>query len=598
MWKWGLLSRLSWAFLWRLQIVVMMVMILYLGVVLIAFNDIKDLFVREKKWTPRDIVVDAVVNSRIVGGKVSVAQPSLKRIEEKKGWLQVLDAQGREIYAYRKPDSFPTRYYASELADLKEFDDRKRGYHLYTWIKSVQGQTYTYILGRMDTEEELLYRVRVSTRCAREGIHIPSSLLRELDQRGMWLQVLDEYGVAVYQYQAEGKPNAYPPGMFVDYVQDHNVIYQEGEMDGRRWTWLAGVALNKNTDVEVPTHFESAHSTKYRDHVYLFCFWGNILLVLAIAALFGYQMGRPMVHMMVWLQRLAQGDYQEPTNKKGWPKSRKANGSLRRSYRIYREVIESLKDLTKILRQNDERRRRLEKTREDWIAGVSHDLRTPLSSVKGYADLLAEEQYDWKPAEIRRYAGVIRDKAHYMEQLIADLNLTFRLKNAALPLQLAEHDLVEVVRQTVIDVMNDPCSEAYALSFQPFVDRVMVRLDKEWFQRALHNLLANAVTHNPPGTEVKVSVRAETDRMVIVVEDDGQGMDEETQGMLFERYYRGTNTAKRSQGTGLGMAIAKQLIEAHGGEIHISSQIGRGTKISVWLPKRHNAEVMVESRQH
>jgi signal transduction histidine kinase len=210
---------------------------------------------------------------------------------------------------------------------------------------------------------------------------------------------------------------------------------------------------------------------------------------------------------------------------------------------------------------------------------------TARSSVKGYADLPAEEQYDWEPAEIRRYAGVIRDKAHYMEQLIADLNLTFRLKNEALPLQLAEHDLVEVVRQTVIDVMNDPCSEAYALSFQPFVDRVMVRLDKEWFQRALHNLLANAVTHNPPGTEVKVSVQSETDRMVIVVEDDGQGMDQETQGMLFERYYRGTNTAKHSQGTGLGMAIAKQLIEAHGGEIHISSQVGRGTKISVCLPK-------------
>jgi two-component system OmpR family sensor kinase len=562
-------------------LIVTLVMFLYMGAVLVAFNDIRDLFVRKVEWQPRDIVVHAVRHSRIEGKKVAIDPASLKLVNRKKGWLQVVDEHGQEVYAYKKPTAFPTHYYPGELVDLKEYGDQQRGYHLYTWFKTVQGKSYTFILGQIDVEDELLYRVRVSTKRDRGKIRIPPALLDELDKKGMWLQILDEHGTVAYHHHAENQLRSYSPGVFVDYVKDHNVIYQEGSLDGQRWTWLSGIQPSMNGDQDVPTRYEATKAEQYRDHIYLLIFWGNILLVLAIAFLFGQQFGRPMLHMMSWIQELARGRFREPVNKKGLPKSVKPDGKMRRSYRLYREVMEALKDLTHTLKQNEDQRRRLEKTREDWIAGVSHDLRTPLSSVKGYADLMAEEQYQWEPAEIRRYAEVIRDKAGYMEQLIEDLNLTFRLKNDSLPLTLAEHDLVEVVRQTVIDLMNDQRSETVSFTFHAAMPHIRLQVDKQWFQRALKNLLVNAVLHNPPGTEVKVSVWTENGRVAIQVEDSGRGMDEETQAMLFERYYRGTNTAKRTHGTGLGMAIAKQLIEAHGGDIHIDSQVGRGTRILI-----------------
>ncbi len=93
--------------------------------------------------------------------------------------------------------------------------------------------------------------------------------------------------------------------------------------------------------------------------------------------------------MMNWLKNLSNGKLQEPKDKRGRPASRSGEGRLRRPYRVYREVIQSLDSLTGSLKQAEEARSRLEKSREEWITGVPHDLKTPLSSIKGYADLLA-----------------------------------------------------------------------------------------------------------------------------------------------------------------------------------------------------------------
>jgi signal transduction histidine kinase len=134
------------------------------------------------------------------------------------------------------------------------------------------------------------------------------------------------------------------------------------------------------------------------------------------------------------------GRLEEPTDRKGRSPSRTSGGKWRRPYRLFPGVIASLNDLTRTLRQNEEMRRRLEQTREEWIAGVSHDLKTPLASIKGYAHMLEAPEYRWSDEEVREFAGVILEKSGYMEALIDDLSLTYRLKNGALPLALRETD--------------------------------------------------------------------------------------------------------------------------------------------------------------
>jgi signal transduction histidine kinase len=299
--------------------------------------------------------------------------------------------------------------------------------------------------------------------------------------------------------------------------------------------------------------------------------------------------------MMDWLQNLANGSYTEPTDRHGIPKSKlRVSRGLRRPYRMYQDVIAALEHLAYALQRGDIQRKRLEQTREEWIAGITHDLRTPLSSVKGYGELFAWADYEWTDSEIRQAGHVISEKATYMDGLVEDLGLTFRLRNDALPLQIEPENIIEVARNVVIALVNHPRSEGQTVEFESETDELIYPFDVRWFARALDNLVVNASLHNPVGTTITVSIQSHPHESLlypdvhIEIRDDGIGMNEEAVSHLFDRYYRGTNTSEEDvKGSGLGTAIAKQLIEAQGGHVSVTSAVGRGTTVMVELPAQN-----------
>ncbi|MNN71318.1 Adaptive-response sensory-kinase SasA [compost metagenome] len=113
---------------------------------------------------------------------------------------------------------------------------------------------------------------------------------------------------------------------------------------------------------------------------------------------------------------------------------------------------------------------------------------------------------------------------------------------------------------------------------------MLIQADETWLMRLMDNLLSNAVKHNPPGVIVTVYVGRMNDKACIRVIDNGKGMDEETLHHLFNRYYRGTNSDESTEGSGLGMSIAKTIVEAHSGEIQVKSKVWQGTIIEILLP--------------
>jgi signal transduction histidine kinase len=147
-------------------------------------------------------------------------------------------------------------------------------------------------------------------------------------------------------------------------------------------------------------------------------------------------------------------------------------------------------------------------------------------------------------------------------------------------------DLTEVAREAAVEIANDPRSDGRTVAFADAGARepLPVSADVAYLSRALGNLLGNAVVHNAEGTTVTMSTHREAGWARVDVTDDGRGMDEATLGRLFDRYYRGTASGGDSSGTGLGMAIARQLVEAHGGTIAVASVPDAGTTISVRLP--------------
>ncbi|WNS42532.1 HAMP domain-containing sensor histidine kinase [Paenibacillus sp. MMS20-IR301] len=295
----------------------------------------------------------------------------------------------------------------------------------------------------------------------------------------------------------------------------------------------------------------------------------------------GWSLGRPLYYIIRRIDLLAGGVYADPAGDRKIYSGKAAR--LKRPYRLFKELIIQLQALSDVLENSSQERRRLDAMRMDWVAGISHDLKTPLTYIKGYSSMMLSPQYEWTKEETTLFLTEIERKADHMQELIGDLNLSFRLDEQQAPIQLERTDLVEFVRRIVADISNDPRAGRYSLIFGAAKPHMETVLDRRLLGRALHNLILNAVLHNPPGTRVKVHIR-QTARLEIDIADDGAGMSEESVERLFDKYYRGTSTDILSEGTGLGMAIARQLVLAHEGDISVASRLNEGTVITVALP--------------
>ena len=305
-------------------------------------------------------------------------------------------------------------------------------------------------------------------------------------------------------------------------------------------------------------------------------------IILCFLIIAGWSLGRPLYYIIGKIDRLAGGIYADPEGDRKIYSSR--NEKLKRPYRLYKELIIQLHTLSHVLEHSKQERSRLDEMRMEWISGISHDLKTPLTYIKGYSSMMQSPQYDWTKEETMKSLMEIEQKANHMQELIGDLNLSFRLDEQQTPLKRERTDLVEFIRRIVADVSNDPRAARYCLTLETTEPYVEAAFDLKLLGRALHNLILNAILHNPEGTSVKVHIRRNTGGLQIVIADDGVGMSEEGVSRLFDKYYRGTSTDILSEGTGLGMAIARQLVLAHGGDIDAASRLNEGTIICVQLP--------------
>jgi protein-histidine pros-kinase len=237
-----------------------------------------------------------------------------------------------------------------------------------------------------------------------------------------------------------------------------------------------------------------------------------------------------------------------------------------------------------------EAEREAERMKDDFFSMVSHELRTPLTSVIGYAEMLLRKDGQNLSEGGLKMVDVIRRNAKRELRLVGDLLTLVRIENGRFEVEEGTVELPQVVAQAVeaAGPAAETCGVRVLLDSQPVPTFVG---DPERIGQVVDNLLSNAIkfTFGAPG---KVMVRAhpEGETAVIEVEDTGRGISEEDQAHLFERLYR-TKSAEKEHvpGTGLGLTIAKAIIEAHGGRIAVRSELGKGTTFRVELPIRRPA---------
>ena len=225
--------------------------------------------------------------------------------------------------------------------------------------------------------------------------------------------------------------------------------------------------------------------------------------------------------------------------------------------------------------------RRLEVVRRDFVANVSHELKTPLTAVSGYAETLLDESIP--PEQRRRFVATIRDNATRMQRIVDDLLDLSRIESGGWRPNVALVDVAGVVTDVFTAVQPAAAAKSLSLVSDVARDATHVRVDPTAFRQILTNLVENAVRYTREGS-VTLRTRRAPEGVWVEVSDTGIGIAGEHLPRIFERFYRVDAGRSRAEGgTGLGLAIVRHLVDAHGGRIEAQSTVGRGTTIGVLL---------------
>lgn len=227
---------------------------------------------------------------------------------------------------------------------------------------------------------------------------------------------------------------------------------------------------------------------------------------------------------------------------------------------------------------------RLESAKRAFIAGVSHELKTPLTIIIGYAETLLRADATWDAETVRQGLETIRDEAVHLARLVDNLLDAARLEAGGLTLALEPLQLEELLK-AVVDTFRAAHADHHFVYEQPEKPLPPVYGDRDRLRQVVYNLLSNAVKYSPPNTTVRVEVWADDREVGFCVSDEGPGIPPDQQPLVFERFYRRQETAGRTEGAGLGLYMARLLVEAHGGRIWVHSEEGRGATFCVALPQ-------------
>ena len=228
--------------------------------------------------------------------------------------------------------------------------------------------------------------------------------------------------------------------------------------------------------------------------------------------------------------------------------------------------------------------RRLETVRSDFVANVSHELKTPLTVVGGFAETLGDDALE--PEMRRQFASAILSNTRRMQRIVDDLLDLSRIESGGWTPNPAAIDIESLAVDVLAGMRTRAAAKGIALRADVQPQAMAIEADPTALRQVLTNLVDNAVRHTTAG-EVVVEARASNGGVAVSVRDTGAGIRTEHLARIFERFYRVDSARSREEGgTGLGLAIVKHLVEAHGGKVKAASEPDRGTTIEVWFPQR------------
>jgi len=297
----------------------------------------------------------------------------------------------------------------------------------------------------------------------------------------------------------------------------------------------------------------------------------TLIIALTIAYFASRSITSPIRDMQEIAQRISRGDF----SKKIKIRSKDELGDLARSLNIMSEELQQKIDNLK----------RMDRMRTDFVANVSHELKTPLTLIKGYIETLEDRAIDDKE-KARKFISIIKEHAERLGNIIDDLLSLSELELSKDGIEKTELDLKNLIDEVTLGFGHALDAKKQSLDIDVRGDGFRMKADRDRIEQLFVNLIDNAVKYTKETGRIQVSLTEQRDTISVTVEDNGIGIPKEHLDRVFERFYRVDKARSRQLGgTGLGLGIAKHIVLAHKGEIHIESEFNKGTKVSVTLPK-------------
>lgn len=237
-------------------------------------------------------------------------------------------------------------------------------------------------------------------------------------------------------------------------------------------------------------------------------------------------------------------------------------------------IIASVRDITRF--------READNIKSTFISIISHELRTPVALIKGYVSTLRREDADWDRQVVDNSLEVIEEEADHLTSLIEDLLDASRLQSGGISVKKSDINLPEMVRGLVERFKNQTSQHTIISDFP--ADFPVILADEDRIRQVISNLITNSIKYSPGG-EIRVSGQVRPDKVIVSVSDDGPGIDPTDLPHVFDRFYRAPQAVRKTKGAGLGLYLARSIIEAHGGQIWVESKNQAGAQISFSLPK-------------
>jgi signal transduction histidine kinase len=345
--------------------------------------------------------------------------------------------------------------------------------------------------------------------------------------------------------------------------------------------WATAQPVGWKVFVEQPESvaFAAVRGTLWRTVLILL---GFILAAVALSILLARRLVRPIKRMQVAAEAIGAGAYDERIELE----RRDELGALAAAFNAMAEHVQDL--IEGLERKVAERTKALEKAskhKSDFLANMSHELRTPLNAIVGFSQVLKQKLFGEVNDKQEEYLDDILSSADHLLALINDILDLSKVEAGQVELEMGLFSLREALERGVVMVRERASKNGVQLELQLAPDVDLVEGDERRIRQVVFNLLSNAVKFTPEGGRVEISAARQDGEVLIAVSDTGRGISPDDQSRIFEEFQQaGGGNGERPEGTGLGLALSRSLVELHGGRIWVESEPGKGSTFTFTLP--------------